>query len=83
VSSRSEIGHEGGLVRVGSEANGEPPAGTATPFAGYLLVEAVPALGKYELGTRRFPEGLWEAVKDVWEAGVVEEVHGHYARPRV
>jgi hypothetical protein len=73
VHSSSEIGPERRLACVVSQANGEDPAGTGTPFAGYLLVEVAPPW-KYDVGeSRRFPEGLWEAVKGVWDAGIVEK----------
>lgn len=71
MSSSSEAPRERRLACVVSEANGEDPAGTGTPFVGYLLVE-VAAPWKYDVGeSRRFPEGLWEAVKKAWEAGVI------------
>jgi hypothetical protein len=73
VYSSSEIGPERRLACVVSQANGEDPAGTGTPFTGYLLVEVAPPW-KYDVGeSRRFPEGLWEAVKGLWDAGIVEK----------
>src|SRR5215212_7705456 len=72
-SESSENDRERELACVVSQANGEDPAGTGTPFAGYLLVEVAPPW-EYDVGeSRRFPEGLWEAVKGLWEAGVVEK----------
>ena len=57
-----------------SQANGEDPAGTGKPFTGYLLVEVAPPW-KYDVGeSRRFPEGLWEAVKGLWDASIVEKL---------
>lgn len=73
MSSSSETGHERQLACEVSEANGEDPAGTGTPFTGYLLVEVAPPW-EYDVGeSRRFPEGLWEAVKGVWDAGIIEK----------
>jgi hypothetical protein len=73
VSSSSETGPERRLACVVSQDNGEDPAGTGTPFTGYLLVEVAPPW-KYDVGeSRRFPEGLWEAVKGLWDAGIVEK----------
>jgi hypothetical protein len=71
VSSESEAHRQRRLACVVSEEGGEDPAGTGTPFVGYLLVE-VASPWKYDVGeSRRFPEGLWEAVKGIWEAGVI------------
>jgi hypothetical protein len=73
VSSSSETGPERRLACVVSQANGEDPAGTGTPFTGYLLVEVAPPW-KYDVGeSRRFPEDLWEAVKGLWDAGIVQK----------
>ena len=72
-SESSENDRERRLACAISRANGENPAGTGTPFTGYLLVEVAPPW-KYDVGeSRRFPEGLWEAVKGGWEAGVIEK----------
>ena len=72
-SEGSENGQERRLSCAVSQANGEDPGGTGTPFTGYLLVEVAPPW-KYDVGeSRRFPESLWEAVKGLWEAGVVEK----------
>ena len=71
MSSSSEAPRERRLACIVSEANGEDPAGTGTPFVGYLLVEVAPPW-KYDVGeSRRFPKGLWIAVKSAWEAGVI------------
>ena len=62
-SESSENDRERRLACEISRTNGETPAGTGTPFTGYLLVEVAPPW-KYDVGeSRRFPEGLWEAVK--------------------
>ncbi len=68
MSSRSE---DRRLSCVVSEASGEDPGGTGTPFAGYLLVEVAPPW-RYDVGeSRHFPEGLCPAVRRAWEAGVI------------
>jgi hypothetical protein len=73
VSSSSETDPERRLACVVSQANAEDPAGTGKPFTGYLLVEVAPPW-KYDVGeSRRFPEGLWEAVKGLWDAGIIEK----------
>ncbi len=72
-SESSENGRERELACVVSQANGEDPGGTGTPFGGYLLVEITPPW-KYDVGeSKHFPGGLWEAIKGLWEAGAIEK----------
>lgn len=72
-SKSGENGQERRLACAVSQDNGEDLAGTGTPFSGYFLVE-VAGPWEYDVGlSRDFPDGLWEAVKGLWEAGIVEK----------
>ncbi len=71
MDSSSEARRERRLACAVSEANGEDPGGSATSFVGYLGVEVAPPW-RYDVGeSRHFPEGLWDAVKGVWNAGLI------------
>jgi hypothetical protein len=73
ASDSGENGQERRLACSVSQANGEDLAGTGTPFGGYLLVEVAGPWG-YDVGqSRDFPEGLWEAVMGLWDAGIMEK----------
>jgi hypothetical protein len=44
-----------------------------TVFAGYLLVEVAPPW-RYDVGeSNRFPQGLWDAVKEAWNTAAIEK----------
>jgi hypothetical protein len=76
VSSRSETHRESRLACVVSEANGEDPAGSGTPFTGYLLAEVTPPWKRDIVDSRRFLEALREAVERVRNVGVVDKFTG-------
>ena len=76
MSSRSETHRESRLACVVSEANGEDPAGSGTPFTGYLLAEVTPPWKRDIVDSRRFLEALREAVERVRNVGVVDKFTG-------
>ncbi len=76
MSSRSEACQERRLCCAVSEASGEDPAGTVTPFVGYLGVEVAPPWKGDVTESRCFPEDLREAVGRAQEAGVIGKFTG-------
>ena len=76
MSSSSETSHERQLSCVVSKANGEDPAGSATPFAGYLLVEVALPWKEDITESRRFPEGLKETIERARNAGSLDKLTG-------
>jgi hypothetical protein len=76
VSSRSEARQERRLCCAVSEASGEDPAGTGTPFAGYLGIE-VPLPWKRDVTeSRHFLQALREAVERAQSAGLIGKFTG-------
>jgi hypothetical protein len=76
VSSSSEAHHQRRLCCVVSNANGEDPAGSAAPFAVYLLVEVAPPWKGEVSESRRFPEGLKETVEGARSVGSLDKFTG-------
>ena len=74
MSSSSETRSEIQLSCVVSEANGEEPAGSAAPFADYLLVEVAPPWKEDVITSRRFPEGIKESVERARNAGYLDKL---------
>jgi hypothetical protein len=76
VSSRSEARQRRRLCCAVSEASGEDPAGTGTPFAGYLGIE-VPLPWKRDVTeSRHFLQALREAVERAQSAGLIGKFTG-------
>lgn len=72
---------ENRLCSVVSKAAGDDPAGSATPFDGYLGVE-VPAPWRENVAeSPHFPEGLWKAVEGLWNAGIIGKFTGLMPEP--
>ena len=76
MSSTSEARRESRLSCVVSEANGEDPAGSGTPFTGYLLAEVTPPWKRDIVESTRFLEALREAVERVRNAGIIDKFTG-------
>jgi hypothetical protein len=73
VSQESPVNR---LCSVVSKAAGDDPGGSGTPFDGYLGIEVAPPWKDDVTESPNFPEGLWDAVERVWDAGVIGKFTG-------
>jgi hypothetical protein len=67
---------ESRLCSVVSRAAGDDPGGSGTPFSGYLGVEVPPPWKDDVAESPGFPEGLWDEIERVWDAGVIGKFTG-------
>lgn len=64
------------LCSVVSRENGDDPAGTATPYDVYLIVEVPPPWNEDIAASVNYPAGLWDALLRAYDAGAVTRSTG-------
>lgn len=64
------------LCSVVSRRNGDDPAGTATPFDSYLIVEVPGPWSEDIARSPNYPPGLWDALSRAWSSGAVTRSTG-------